>query len=443
MAVVDRRSFGNRFTVKENARRLANYRYTEIEILEMLGGWSMSVVEMPVKINFGYQMWDQAQTADALRKRMAELQMNPKKTHAPNDDFVRVCEEIWNTGDTLRRLVAVYRVLKPHLLAHYIYHLEATDAMADNPTQRILEPIIERTKKHIEWGQGMIENLANSPEKRRTALEWQTHLEEALVTVGGATGRGADENWLPYTDVHEREEQSDRAAPWDKVTYSYSKKFPFVKAPARDQRWKVVPVHELPPAKPFANEAGRIYTLHTLLNNEVVTVERMGKMLAEFPDLPWEMRMDLAHQAWDEARHAEIVAKRIEELGGYIGQHPVYFFSWEYNENHPDPLARLAYGNRLSEHVACGRLKEWKDEAAKAGDQRTAELLDYILADEIVHAQYGRDWIDILTKENPERRRDVLAHAEKLARMRAEAGKWFSPEHGAQSIEKVIPEGEY
>jgi hypothetical protein len=171
MAVVDRRSFGNRFTVRENAERLANYRFTEIEIMEMIGGWSVSVSEMPVKINFGYRMWEQAQSADELGKRMVEFQMNLKKTHAPNDDFVRLCEEIWSAQDTLQRLVAICRVLKPHLLTHYVYHLEATDALADNPTQRILQPIIERAKGQIEWGQGMIENLADSPAKRRNALE--------------------------------------------------------------------------------------------------------------------------------------------------------------------------------------------------------------------------------------------------------------------------------
>jgi uncharacterized ferritin-like protein (DUF455 family) len=443
MAIVDRRTVGSRFTVRENADRLANYRYAETEIMQMIGGWSITVVEMPVKINFGYQMWEQAQTVDALGKRMAEMQMNPKKTHAPNEDFVRLCEEIWKVPDTLRRLVAVYRVLKPHLLSHYIYHLEATDSLADNPTQRILEPIIDRTKAHIEWGQGMIEKLADSPPKRRSALEWQAHVEEALVKAGGVTGRGADAHWLPYSDVEDESEKQGHADPWHKVNYSFSKKLPFIKAPARDHRWKVVAVHELPPAAPFTDQAGRVYTLHTLLNNEIVTVERMGKMLAEFPELPWEMQMDLAHQAWDEARHAEIVATRIEELGGYIGQHPVYFFSWEYNENHPDPLARIAYGNRLSEHVACGRLKEWKDEAEKAGDRKTAEALDYILADEIVHAKYGRDWIDILTKNDSARKKSVIAYAENLARMRAEASKWFSPEHGAQEVSKVIPEGEY
>jgi hypothetical protein len=40
MPIVDRREFGGRFTVKENARRLANYRYLEVQLMEMLGGWS-------------------------------------------------------------------------------------------------------------------------------------------------------------------------------------------------------------------------------------------------------------------------------------------------------------------------------------------------------------------------------------------------------------------
>ena len=38
MPVVDRREFGGRFNVKENAQRLANYRYLEVQLMEMLGG---------------------------------------------------------------------------------------------------------------------------------------------------------------------------------------------------------------------------------------------------------------------------------------------------------------------------------------------------------------------------------------------------------------------
>ena len=39
MPVVDRREFGGRFSVSENSKRLSNYRYLEIQLMEMLGGW--------------------------------------------------------------------------------------------------------------------------------------------------------------------------------------------------------------------------------------------------------------------------------------------------------------------------------------------------------------------------------------------------------------------
>jgi hypothetical protein len=38
MPVVDRRDFGGRFSVSENSKRLSNYRYLEIQLMEMLGG---------------------------------------------------------------------------------------------------------------------------------------------------------------------------------------------------------------------------------------------------------------------------------------------------------------------------------------------------------------------------------------------------------------------
>ena len=49
MPIVDRREFGGRFTVRENSQRLANYRYLEIQLLEMLGGWCHTMPQLQVK----------------------------------------------------------------------------------------------------------------------------------------------------------------------------------------------------------------------------------------------------------------------------------------------------------------------------------------------------------------------------------------------------------
>ena len=70
------------------------------------------------------------------------------------------------------------------------------------------------------------------------------------------------------------------------------------------------------------------HKFYQLLYGEVDTTDRIGKMVAEFPKLPWAMRMELAHQMWDETRHIEVVAKVCqEELGATLGYGP-WPLSW-------------------------------------------------------------------------------------------------------------------
>ena len=73
MPVVDRREFGGRFTVKENSQRLANYRYLEIQFMEMIGGWSHTTPQLAFKATFGYHVYDHAQAANMLGVRQEQL----------------------------------------------------------------------------------------------------------------------------------------------------------------------------------------------------------------------------------------------------------------------------------------------------------------------------------------------------------------------------------
>ena len=66
MPIVDRRSFGGRFPVSENSQRLANYRYLEVQLMEMIGGWSHTTPDLAYKAAFGYQVYDHAQAASML-----------------------------------------------------------------------------------------------------------------------------------------------------------------------------------------------------------------------------------------------------------------------------------------------------------------------------------------------------------------------------------------
>ena len=140
MPVVDRREFGGRFTVRENSQRLANYRYLEIQLLEMLGGWCQTMPQLQVKAAFGGHVYDHAQAADLLGERLDQLRSRSDSQEPGSDDFARLCERCGTCRKGVARLTAVYRVLEPHLVSSYVYHADATDPLADTPTVRPLAP---------------------------------------------------------------------------------------------------------------------------------------------------------------------------------------------------------------------------------------------------------------------------------------------------------------
>ena len=51
---------GSRYSLAEKARRLSNFRFVELELLELLAGWSQSIVHIPLRVGFGAQMYTQA-----------------------------------------------------------------------------------------------------------------------------------------------------------------------------------------------------------------------------------------------------------------------------------------------------------------------------------------------------------------------------------------------
>ena len=408
MPVVDRREFGGRFTVHENAQRLANYRYLEIQLMEMIGGWSHTTPQLAFKATFGYHVFDHATAADLLGERLEQLRSGRDRQEPATDDVARLCEHVWGLESTIDRLVAVYRVLEPHLVSTYVYHADATDPLTDTPTVQLLRRLAGLDQSHIAWGQAVLEALTQSPEDRRRALDVQADLEARLVACGGVTGQGIESHWLAFRSA-KGEDRPAKRQKRGREGYRFTKRcapvdHPVVEAPfwfSADQADFAVYDH----AEPWSIEDFR-HRFHQLLYGEVETTDRMGKMLAEFPELPWDIRMDLAHQMWDEARHIEIVAKAVEEeLGGELGYGP-WSLDWWWMQNEEDPLRRLAVTNCWAERNLMSTLREWRTEAERRGYTRIAELSDYLQADELTHV---RDGTNLVRRLADDRRRRELA----------------------------------
>jgi hypothetical protein len=197
MAFHDRRTLDGYYSVRQSAQYIMNYRYAEERMMRMMGGWIALTPELPVKLETARLVYEDALHTDALGKRLAELRSQAQISRPANEAFVafmNAIEDQEEWGETIERLTGIYRVLKPHLVAHYSAHLAAANPVYEPPTLRILAHLAEDEKRHIERGSVLLQDLLGSAEAHRRAAMWQAHLEELLAAAGGVTGfPGPDE----------------------------------------------------------------------------------------------------------------------------------------------------------------------------------------------------------------------------------------------------------
>jgi hypothetical protein len=267
-------------------------------------------------------------------------------------------------------------------------------------------------QSHVAWGQAVIESLSSSPEDRKRALEVQADVEERLVACGGVTGQGIESHWLTFHSA-KAEDKGQQRRTRGRTGYRFAKRSaPLEHSVVEPPFWFSNNREDFTTYYQADDEwslEGFRHKFHQLLYGEVETTDRMGKMLAEFPELPWDMRLELAHQMWDEARHIEVVAKACEEeLGAELGYGP-WSLVWWWMQNEDDPLRRIAVTNGWAEANLMHTLREWRTEAEKRGFTRIAELVDYLQADELTHVKLAARWVRRLTEGDPARREELAA----------------------------------
>ncbi len=171
--------------------------------------------------------------------------------------------------------------------------------------------------------------------------------------------------------------------------------------PAREPCFEVVNLDAEMHEYPDMSDVSRRERLHRHMNNETGAMEIAAQCLVDFPDAPWDLRMALARQASDEARHAMLLHRRLKEMGGRKGEFPVANFEWGVTGMLDNLPGRLAVQNRTFEAGLIDLLGSLRNKWREAGDHTTAAVLEGILADEITHVRFANRWIKRLTEENP------------------------------------------
>lgn len=171
--------------------------------------------------------------------------------------------------------------------------------------------------------------------------------------------------------------------------------------PARERCFEVVSTDAEMHEWPDMSDISRREKIHRHMNNECGALEIAAQCLADFPDAPWDLRMQLARQCSDESRHASALHRRLRQLDGRKGEFPIANFEWGVTLMLDNLPGRLAVQNRTFEAGLIDLLGALRNKWREAGDHTTAEMLEAILADEITHVRFANRWIKKLTVEDP------------------------------------------
>lgn len=205
----DRRELPGSFTVEESAKRVGHYKWIEMRTFEVLGGWVATVPELDVKLRLGTHTYHHAWHAELWHKRLPELrEMNQERLNVPPNDemvaFVDALTEPEAPELTIEKLVGVYRVLLPHMIAAYTYHLNNTSSITDAPTMRSLKFVLDDDFEDWRDGEMLIQSLIETPDEVQRAADRQAELEKLILAAGGIAGPGSIGTSLPAS--HEQPE---------------------------------------------------------------------------------------------------------------------------------------------------------------------------------------------------------------------------------------------
>jgi hypothetical protein len=191
------RPFGpSGFTLEEAARRVGHYRWVEQTLFETLGGWVATVPEEEVRVWLSTRSYRHAWHAELWERRLPEVRgidvdALTAPANAEMERFVGSIAEPNADDQTIEKLVGVYRVLVPYLVAAYRYHLDQASPVADAPTMRALELVLRDELEDWRDGELLVQWLVGTEDELRRASAHQARLEAELRLAGGVAGPGS------------------------------------------------------------------------------------------------------------------------------------------------------------------------------------------------------------------------------------------------------------
>jgi uncharacterized ferritin-like protein (DUF455 family) len=153
--------------------------------------------------------------------------------------------------------------------------------------------------------------------------------------------------------------------------------------------------------------------MHGIFVGEIQALEGAGRTCFDYDtgkgadEVPFELKLDMARQCWDEARHVEISVKLSEHMGTDIGEFGEQVMLFQ-AACHQDPIFRLCGVNRALEGLAIDVFNTMREYGKGTQDPVLEFCEDWMLADEVTHVKMGSDWLRRITADDKDRQTAAL-----------------------------------
>ena len=173
---------------------------------------------------------------------------------------------------------------------------------------------------------------------------------------------------------------------------------PMPDRPGRPERPVLLPPRQMP-RRSTGGEKGRIALLHSLAHIELNAVDMTWDLIGRFVHAPMPQSYfdNWVQVGLEEAKHFDLLAKRLVALGSAYGELPAHDGLWQAAQaTGHDLLARLAVVPLVLEARGLDVTPGMVESLAEAGDQESAGILDIIYRDEKRHVAFGAKWFRFL-----------------------------------------------
>ena len=267
------------------------------------------------------------------------------------------------------------------MIGLYRQHLASADPVGDRSSLHLINRILPDVEAQLKWAETALRQIKTGPELAPFLGELETLWE---VRGNGPELLWAESLWQPL----------------DRVTAAFR---PEGLAHSTPGSLGLLPVDVIGEPRDVA------MFLHSDLDEEYATLELIARNSYEHPEMPWQFHLDMARQASDESRHALLVSRLLEDRGYRYGDFPInptsYDALYQFEPCEPgsqkEILWRMLIRQTFMEGLALDSFANEVRKREAAGQHDIAHAFDYILRDEVFHAESGLRWCKHLLGDDP------------------------------------------